>query len=79
MLPKALNDPLGAALEMVQFVVDAGGADNIIVVLIPYPEIGPRPHPPVVIGLLPFMGRPRRYVILRIRRSTQSHMLGQFR
>jgi PPM family protein phosphatase len=36
-LPKALNDPLGAAVDMVQFAVDAGGADNITVVLIPYP------------------------------------------
>jgi serine/threonine protein phosphatase PrpC len=36
-LPKALNDPLGAAVDMVQFAVDAGGADNITVALIPYP------------------------------------------
>ena len=36
-LPKALDDPLGAAVDMVQFAVDAGGADNITVVLIPYP------------------------------------------
>jgi serine/threonine protein phosphatase PrpC len=36
-LPKALNDPLSAAVDMVQFAVDAGGADNITVVLIPYP------------------------------------------
>ena len=36
-LPGALNDPLGAAADMVQFAVDAGGADNITVVLIPYP------------------------------------------
>ena len=36
-LPKALNDPLGAAVDMVRFAVDAGGADNITVVLIPYP------------------------------------------
>jgi serine/threonine protein phosphatase PrpC len=36
-LPKALNDPLGAAVDMVQFAVDAGGADNITAVLIPYP------------------------------------------
>jgi serine/threonine protein phosphatase PrpC len=38
-LPKALTDPLGAAAEMVKFAVDAGGADNITVVLIPY--LGP--------------------------------------
>ncbi len=35
-LPKALNDPLGAAVDMVKFAVDAGGADNITAVLIPY-------------------------------------------
>ena len=38
-LPKALSDPLGAAADMVKFAVDAGGADNITVVLIPY--LGP--------------------------------------
>lgn len=36
-LPKALTDRLGAAADMVQFAVDAGGADNITTVLIPYP------------------------------------------
>ena len=36
-LPKALDDPLGAAVDMVKFAVDAGGADNITAVLIPYP------------------------------------------
>ena len=35
-LPKALDDPLGAAVELVKFAVDAGGADNITAVLIPY-------------------------------------------
>jgi serine/threonine protein phosphatase PrpC len=35
-LPKALNDPLSAAVDMVQFAVEAGGADNITAVLIPY-------------------------------------------
>ncbi|MGH3180756.1 MAG: PP2C family protein-serine/threonine phosphatase [Streptosporangiaceae bacterium] len=35
-LPKALTDPLAAAADMVKFAVDAGGADNITVVLIPY-------------------------------------------
>ena len=38
-LPKALTDPLGAATDMVKFAVDAGGADNITAVLIPY--LGP--------------------------------------
>ena len=33
-LPKALDDPLGAAVDMVKFAVDAGGADNITAVLI---------------------------------------------
>jgi serine/threonine protein phosphatase PrpC len=40
-LPKALTDPLGAAADMVKFAVDAGGADNITAVLIPY--LGPEP------------------------------------
>jgi serine/threonine protein phosphatase PrpC len=35
-LPKALNDPLSAAIDLVQFAVDAGGADNITAILIPY-------------------------------------------
>jgi serine/threonine protein phosphatase PrpC len=35
-LPKALNDPLSAAADLVQFAVEAGGADNITAVLIPY-------------------------------------------
>ena len=37
-LPRALTDPLGAANDMVRFAVDAGGADNITAVLIPYPS-----------------------------------------
>ena len=37
-LPRALTDPLGAANDMVQFAIDAGGADNITAVLIPYPS-----------------------------------------
>src|SRR6266702_1699527 len=35
-LPKVLTDPLGAAADMVKFAIEAGGADNITVVLIPY-------------------------------------------
>jgi len=35
-LPKALTDPLGAAAGMVKYAVDAGGADNVTVILIPY-------------------------------------------
>jgi serine/threonine protein phosphatase PrpC len=37
-LPRALADPLGAASDMVRFAVEAGGADNITAVLIPYPS-----------------------------------------
>jgi hypothetical protein len=37
-LPKALNDPPGATVHMVEFAVDADGADNITVVLIPIPH-----------------------------------------
>ena len=37
-LPRALTDPLGAANDMVGFAVDAGGADNITAILIPYPS-----------------------------------------
>jgi len=40
-LPRALNDPLGAANDMVRFAVDAGGADNITAILIPYPSPEP--------------------------------------
>jgi serine/threonine protein phosphatase PrpC len=37
-LPRALTDPVGAANDLVRFAVDAGGADNITAVLIPYPS-----------------------------------------
>jgi len=36
-LPDALTDPLGAASDLVSFAIDAGGSDNITVVLIPFP------------------------------------------
>lgn len=36
-LPAALTDPLGAAASLVKFAVDAGGTDNITVVLAPFP------------------------------------------
>src|SRR5579875_420456 len=35
-LPRALTDPLGAASDMVSFALDAGGADNVTVVVVPY-------------------------------------------
>lgn len=36
-LPTASSDPLAAAVSMVKFAVESGGADNITVVLIPFP------------------------------------------
>ena len=36
-LPAALSDPLGTAASLVKFALDAGGVDNITVVLIPFP------------------------------------------
>ena len=39
-LPAALSDPLGAAASLVKFALDAGGVDNITVVLIPFPPAG---------------------------------------
>jgi serine/threonine protein phosphatase PrpC len=36
-LPAALTDPLGAASALVKFALDAGGTDNITVVLAPFP------------------------------------------
>jgi serine/threonine protein phosphatase PrpC len=36
-LPAALTDPLGAAGALVKFALDAGGMDNITVVLVPVP------------------------------------------
>ncbi len=36
-LPQALTDPLGAAQALVKFAIDAGGMDNVTVVLAPLP------------------------------------------
>jgi serine/threonine protein phosphatase PrpC len=36
-LPAALTDPLGAARALASFALDAGGADNVTVVLVPFP------------------------------------------
>jgi serine/threonine protein phosphatase PrpC len=44
-LPAALTDPLGAAAELVKFALDAGGIDNITVVLAPFP-LAPFPEEP---------------------------------
>ena len=39
-LPAALTDPLATAGELVKFALDAGGMDNITVVLVPVPAAG---------------------------------------
>ena len=39
-LPKALSDPLSAARDLVDFAVEAGGADNITAILVPYANPG---------------------------------------
>ena len=44
-LPAARTDPLGAAAELVKFALDAGGMDNITVVLAPFP-LAPFPEEP---------------------------------
>jgi serine/threonine protein phosphatase PrpC len=44
-LPVALTDPLSAALDLVEFAIDAGGTDNITVVLAPFPLQRPAPLP----------------------------------
>src|SRR5712692_2536621 len=36
-LPEALSDPLGAATALVTFALEAGGMDNVTVVLAPFP------------------------------------------
>jgi serine/threonine protein phosphatase PrpC len=45
-LPLALTDPLGAAASLVQFALDAGGGDNVTVVLVPFPLARPVPAGP---------------------------------
>ena len=44
-LPGALTDPLAAAAALVKFAVDAGGADNITTVLMPFPPAWPETSP----------------------------------
>jgi serine/threonine protein phosphatase PrpC len=36
-MPAAVTDPLGASSDLVKFALDAGGMDNITVVLVPFP------------------------------------------
>ena len=43
-LPGALTDPLGTAAALVSFALEAGGMDNITVVLAPYPPTAPAPE-----------------------------------
>lgn len=43
-LPRALTDPLAAATELVGVAIDAGGGDNITVVLVPFPPARPEPR-----------------------------------
>jgi len=38
-MPTALDDPLAAAVALVKFAVEAGGADNITAVLTPFPPV----------------------------------------
>jgi serine/threonine protein phosphatase PrpC len=40
-LPEALTDPLGAAGTLLTFALEAGGMDNITVVLVPFPLVRP--------------------------------------
>ena len=40
-LPGALTDPLGTAAALVEFALQAGGADNVTVVLAPFPPAAP--------------------------------------
>ena len=49
-LPAAFTDPLGTASELVKFALDAGGMDNITVVLAPFPlaPFPEEPHPKTV-------------------------------
>jgi serine/threonine protein phosphatase PrpC len=42
-LPTAIHDPSSAADAMLKFALDAGGMDNITIVLVPYPLMRPAP------------------------------------
>ena len=43
-LPRALTDPLGTAAALVSFALEAGGLDNITVVVARYPPTAPAPE-----------------------------------
>ena len=43
-MPGALTDPLGTAVALVNFALEAGGMDNITVVLAPFPPTAPAPE-----------------------------------
>jgi len=45
-LPQALTDPLGAAARLVRFALDAGGVDNVTVVLAAFPLTSVPPRRP---------------------------------
>ncbi|HMH39184.1 MAG TPA: protein phosphatase 2C domain-containing protein [Streptosporangiaceae bacterium] len=44
-LPEAFHDPSSAADALLKFALDAGGMDNITIVLIPFPLVRPAPLP----------------------------------
>jgi serine/threonine protein phosphatase PrpC len=44
-LPAALTDPLAVSAALVKFAVDAGGADNITTVIMPFPPAWPETSP----------------------------------
>jgi serine/threonine protein phosphatase PrpC len=44
-LPDAFHDPSSAADALLKFALDAGGMDNITIVLVPVPLVRPAPLP----------------------------------
>jgi serine/threonine protein phosphatase PrpC len=46
-LPGALTDPLGACRALADFALDAGGMDNVTVVLAPFPPVQPATRGPL--------------------------------
>jgi serine/threonine protein phosphatase PrpC len=43
--PDAFHDPSSAADALLKFALDAGGMDNITIVLVPFPLVRPAPLP----------------------------------